>query len=122
VTIRSNSYDMISDSCLDGLIRYCLYGDEVGGFLTAVLLNDLREAACRADDQNIQILHVYASWLHNTLPNWAWGSDAAMTKWRDARTAEPFSAYYLRWPDQRSEDMAREISAFRDAAFQEGGV
>lgn len=39
-----------------------------GGFVTAVLANDLVGAAMRADDHNVTILHEYASFLYNEMP------------------------------------------------------
>lgn len=40
-----------------------------GSFLTAVLANDLVEAAHRADSTNIRLLPNYASFLYNEMPH-----------------------------------------------------
>lgn len=47
---------------------------EFGGFMTAILANDLVGAASRADGQNRNLLFEYASYLYNDLPRGMWGS------------------------------------------------
>jgi len=62
----SNTYSFhefyIPPHMMDGLTRYIEHGIALGGFLTAVLENDLREACARADDINIRNLPAYACW------------------------------------------------------------
>lgn len=45
-----------------------------GGFVTAILANDLVGAAKRADSVNKQLLFEYADYLYNRLPRTMWGS------------------------------------------------
>ena len=53
----------------------------VGGFLTAVLQNDLTEAVGRADDHNTANLPAYVSYLYNNAPRDCWGSPERVTAW-----------------------------------------
>lgn len=55
-----------------------------GGFLTAVLKNDLRDAAGRADSINAGLLYFYVGWLHNEAPMRCWGSPEAVRAWADS--------------------------------------
>lgn len=47
---------------LDGLKRYVEHHTPTGGFLRAVLENDLREACARADDENVKVIPIYVCW------------------------------------------------------------
>lgn len=64
-----------------GLIRYVAHHKEPGGFLTAVLENNLRRACAKADDENKYLLFDYVVFLHNRCPAACWGSEDAVTKW-----------------------------------------
>ena len=69
-----------------GLIRY--FNDRLppGGFLTAVLENDLMGAFAHADDTNKRRMRSYVMWLYNEVPgrpNGGWGSPEAVKKWLD---------------------------------------
>lgn len=44
------------------------HGFAFGGFLTAVLANDLVGAVGRADAENARLLPEYAAYLHNNMP------------------------------------------------------
>ena len=54
--------------------RYVLNRYAPGGFLTAVLANDLFGATGRADDQNIVALKDICAWIYNRAPTDCWGS------------------------------------------------
>jgi len=62
---------------------------ELGGFVRALLSNDLREAVGKADDENFAALKETVSWVHFNLPSNAWGSK------------EKLLAYYDRTRDRR---------------------
>lgn len=64
-----------------GLIRFVDHGILPGGFLQAVLSNDLREACARADDENRPRLFEIVRWLHWEAPATSWGSREAMHAW-----------------------------------------
>lgn len=65
----------------DFLFRYVEYGIPPGGFLTAVLENNLSEACGRADDENLENLPAYANYLYNHVPTNAWGSPQKVSEW-----------------------------------------
>jgi len=52
-----------------------------GGFLQAVICNNLSEAVGRADDENIRNLPAYVNFFYNHAPSQCWGSPEKMIKW-----------------------------------------
>lgn len=64
-----------------GLFNYMNYGARVGGFLTALLSNDLQKAVLKADDENIKLLREYVQWLTFNAPGEAWGSPEKVNAW-----------------------------------------
>jgi hypothetical protein len=57
-------------------------GTTPGGFLTAVLCNDLTKAVSKADDRNVELIPNYVRLLHNHAPSGCWGDDETVDKWR----------------------------------------
>lgn len=55
----------------------------VGGFLRALLANDLMSAVLRADSENIHALPAITHWAIANLPSHAWGSYAQVAAWTD---------------------------------------
>lgn len=53
----------------------------VGGFLRAVLENDLVEAFGRADEINAAAMRDWAAWLFNEAPANCWGSPDKVRAW-----------------------------------------
>jgi hypothetical protein len=52
---------------------WVFFGKNIGGgFVNAILENDLVEAYSRADSSNTRIMEVYARWLHNDAPGGSW--------------------------------------------------
>jgi len=76
---------LIPMSTLESLRRYKNNHIETGGFLRAVLSNDLREAIGRADHRNLPALPVIVAWLYNEMPMGAWGSPSNVTEWLKMR-------------------------------------
>lgn len=65
-----------------GAIRgYVEHGYIVGGFLTAVLENDLSRAVTRADAQNLRNLPAYVMYLNSHVPASCWGSKEKVAAW-----------------------------------------
>lgn len=54
---------------------------EPGGFLMAVLENDLKGACGRADMENLRALPAYAAYLVNEMPSVAQGSKERVQAW-----------------------------------------
>lgn len=82
-----------------GIIRWYENGIPPGGFLTAVIDNDLREACGRADDTNRHCLFNYMQWFYNHAPAGTWGFEGATDEWcakmqadREASPDEPIPA------------------------------
>ena len=68
-------------TCIWSLARYLLKKEEVGGFLTAVLENDLAKAVSRADEYNILNIPAYVAFIYNHFPAVAWGSPEKVKNW-----------------------------------------
>lgn len=65
----------------EGLVRYVVNHRPTGGFLTAVLSNDLKRACSSADDENKIKIWSYAFWLFNYAPQQCWGSPENVDAW-----------------------------------------
>lgn len=61
----------------DGIVQYYENGIPPGGFLTAVIDNDLQKACGRADDTNRHCLFAYMQWFYNHAPSGTWGYPGA---------------------------------------------
>ncbi len=70
-----------------GLRRWIEDGITPGGFLCAVLENDLKEAVARADAINLQNLPNYIRYLYNYAPRGCWGSPENVEAWKDKAAA-----------------------------------
>lgn len=101
-----NPFDSrIPESTRDGLIRYIDERIPTGGFLRAVLENDLREAAVRADLENASALVFIALWLYYNAPRECWGSPQRVEAWLSRREVRA-PALYLPpdWTAERRAD------------------
>jgi hypothetical protein len=74
---------MIPEHTLQALDDYIISGLEPGGFLTAVLSNDLKGAVTHADRWNQNNLADTVKFIANCAPASCWGSREQMTKWLD---------------------------------------
>lgn len=63
------------------LVDYALDGTPTGGFLQAVLSNDLFEAYGRADDYNMAAMRQIVEFVYNSLPSECWGSVERVAGW-----------------------------------------
>jgi hypothetical protein len=79
--ININNYELIPKHMMAGIKRYVEDRIEAGGFLNAVLCNDLKQAVGQADHINIQLIPVYVSYLYNNVPNACWGSREKVNAW-----------------------------------------
>lgn len=64
-----------------GMSRYVEHGIEPGGFLYAVLCNDLRDAIGRASEDSVIQLSNIVSYCHNKIPGQCWGSREKVDAW-----------------------------------------
>ena len=68
-----------------GLLDYLFLHIPTGGFLRAVLSNDLKEACLHADDENRYALWNIVAFLCNHAPSDAWGSAEKYTAWMERK-------------------------------------
>lgn len=64
-----------------GVTGWIERGDVPGGFLCAVIRNDLADAIGRADHINIQYISNIVSWFWNEAPAPCWGSPEKFNHW-----------------------------------------
>lgn len=67
----------------ESLQRYVDNKIPTGGFLTAVLSNDLKEACVRADHINIRRIPEIVAYCYNNIPAICWGSRERVQAWLD---------------------------------------
>ena len=74
-------WSLIPHHMRDAIRRYIEHGIRPGGFLEAVLANDLIGAFSRADMVNKNHIGDFAAFIYNDIPSPAWGSYAAVARW-----------------------------------------
>ena len=75
------AYDHAPNNSGESFKRYVEHKVPTGGFLRALLENDLREAFGRADYINVGLIQAYVSWMYNNLPSACWGSKENVAAW-----------------------------------------
>ncbi len=63
-----NEYEAIPEHLRGSILRYVEYGIQPGGFMTAVLNNDLYNATGRADKESLRVLPLIVRWFANRHP------------------------------------------------------
>ncbi len=71
---------------LEGLREYGLQHVRAGGFLHAVLCNNLHEAICSADAGSLAAIRPIVLYVQNALPSICWGSQEKVEAWLKLRT------------------------------------
>jgi len=79
--VFEGEYADIPEQTQDSLKYYLSIGQGVGGFLMAVLSNDLFEAVVRADLEHREQLATLARWIHFKTPSASHGSKQAVETW-----------------------------------------
>jgi len=69
---------------IETLNRYVNNKIPTGGFLHAVLSNDLMGACAKADNINRHRLVEISSYIYNNLPMDSWGSPEIVSKWLES--------------------------------------
>ena len=87
----------MKESTLQALTMHRDQGKPVGGFVTAVLENNLVQAICYADEDNLRDIVEITKWVYQEMPGGAWGSPSKVRGWRDNGGAEGFYKRRLRW-------------------------
>jgi len=75
------TYYLIPAHMREALDAYAQHKRPVGGFLTALLENNLMEAVVRADHANRLALPSYAAYIRNEMPHNCHGSPAIVAAW-----------------------------------------
>ncbi len=65
----------------ESIDAYVAIGRPTGGFLEAVISNDLKEAIGRADDEALENIPHIVAYLYNDVPGNCWGSEAKYKAW-----------------------------------------
>ena len=76
-----NDTSQIPPRTMSGLIAYRDERRPPGGFLRAVLENDLHGALSKADSENLLAMRGIVGWVFWELPSTAWGSQWAVAQW-----------------------------------------
>ncbi len=71
----------IPETTFEVLKDYVLNHRAPGGFLTAVLCNDLRNAVSRADNANYRALGDIVRYIYCHCPSKCWGSEEKVDAW-----------------------------------------
>ena len=81
-------YSKLPEHMRAGAEGYVERGEEPGGFLFAVLCNNLVDAFGKADETNFARLSDWAEWLWNEAPSTCWGSKERVNDWIAIRQEE----------------------------------
>lgn len=76
--------ELVPEHLSRGLQLWIEHGVEPGGFLVAVICNDLRGACERADPISRHALFEIVSFLHTYAPRGCWGNEKAYSAWKRA--------------------------------------
>lgn len=77
-------YSLLPEHIRDGARLYIERGVQPGGFLTAVICNDLKGSFACADEINRHKLFEIVRFFYNEAPGGCWGSLETMRKWMAA--------------------------------------
>lgn len=80
-TAITAAMNTLPEHMIGGLMRYIEHGIEPGGFLSAVICNNLRDAVGRADEANKAKLIEWVQWFYWYAPSPSWGSEEMMSAW-----------------------------------------
>lgn len=75
------NYSTLPEYMRGPMQRYIEHGAQPGGFLTALLSNDLMGALRKGDDTNQAALSVYGRFLYNEAPCGCYGSPETVSAW-----------------------------------------
>ena len=74
-------YTLLPSGLRRGVQEYIEHGRLPGGFLTAVIQNNLSESFGSADENNRRRLFDIVQFFYNEAPSACWGSKEAMVAW-----------------------------------------
>ena len=76
-----HGFETLPGHMVQGVCDYIIFGLPPGGFLTAVLSNDLKMAFGRADEQNQHAMRRWVMFMYNEMPSQAQGSPEKVDEW-----------------------------------------
>lgn len=74
-------YAVIPETTRESMMAYVEDRREPGGFLSAVICNDLINAVCRADKDNLFVIKEIVQWFYNVAPMGCFGGKQKMVLW-----------------------------------------
>ena len=98
---------------------YVDHGWKTGGFLTAVLSNDLFEAAAKADAHSQIALAEICQYIYNYTPSDCWGGEEHIEVWLELWKEKPKAAERLAAVDrdEREKYYMRLYDVFREDTY-----
>ena len=87
-SITEPDYQDFPESLRDAVRRYVEDGIFPGGFLEAVICNDLKESFVRADIDNCAAIFEIVSWFYHEAPRECWGSPEQYVEWMAKHNAK----------------------------------
>lgn len=84
IAAKNVDYSLLPGHLQDGMRRYVEHGVPPGGFLTAVLENDLMEAFKRADSSSQRGMLNIILFMYNEMPMGIYGSPELVKAWVEA--------------------------------------
>ena len=79
--IKEIDWEKCPEHIREGMKNYVINRISTGGFLHAVLVNDLFCAIARADETNKLEIHKIIQFIHNELPTTCYGSQERYLEW-----------------------------------------
>ena len=80
--LEHESVPDIPERMWDPLICFLVYGDPMGGFLSALVAGDLYRAALNADSDNFPALGHFGKWIGQTWPGESHGTYKKAESWK----------------------------------------
>lgn len=77
----NDQYSVIPEATREAMVEYVENRREPGGFLSAVICNNLINAVGRADKHNLLVLKEIVQWFYNVAPSCCFGSPEKMSSW-----------------------------------------
>ena len=82
--------EFYKSSAKDAIDQYVIDATPPGGFLRAVLENDLKRAVSQADNTNMRLLGDIVRYLYCHVPFNCWGDKRSVKSWRGCEAWKPF--------------------------------
>lgn len=79
--IRSVDYSLIPERIMNNILGYVEGTEMPGGFLYAVLSNDLFKSIAKADDEVLKMLPLIVHYIHWQVPSACHGSPEHVKEW-----------------------------------------